>query len=228
MKNGRNALMDVLACDRHLAPFLNIPCKENGFDIEGIAVRGEQVFLGLRGPVLRGWATILKLRVGDGKLGCLKLKSFNSNREKYHKHFLDLDGLGIRDLVFDRDDLLILAGPTMDLDGPVLVCRWPNATAATEADVITHDQLQQVLTLPFGEGVDHAEGITIIRRATKRPGLLVVYDSPAPSRLHEDGLTIDADVYRLSRTQNQNRTTQGNASIGRVSAPKLHKWARPT
>jgi hypothetical protein len=157
-------------CDRHLAPFLNIPCKENSFDIEGIAVRGEQIFLGLRGPVLRAWATVLELRVGDGKLGRLTLKSFNSNREKYHKHFLDPNDLGIRDLVFDRDDLLILAGPTMETDGPVFYLSVANVTAATEADVITYDQLQQVLALPLGEGVDHAEGITFIRRATIRPG----------------------------------------------------------
>ncbi len=34
-------------------------------------------------------------------------------------------GLGIRDLCRHDDDLLILAGPTMDLDDPVHVLRWP-------------------------------------------------------------------------------------------------------
>jgi hypothetical protein len=36
----------------------NIPGKDNGLDIEGLAVAGEnRLFVGLRGPVLRGWAT---------------------------------------------------------------------------------------------------------------------------------------------------------------------------
>ena len=49
-----NALTDVLKDDPHLAPFLSIPSKDNGFDIEGIAVApGGRVFLGLRGPVHR-------------------------------------------------------------------------------------------------------------------------------------------------------------------------------
>ena len=33
-----------------------------GFDIEGVAARGERLFLGLRGPMLRGWAMLLELR----------------------------------------------------------------------------------------------------------------------------------------------------------------------
>ncbi|MNG03413.1 hypothetical protein D3C84_864920 [compost metagenome] len=36
---------------------------------------------------------------------------------RYRKHFFALNGLGFRDLCTSGDDLLILAGPTMDLDG---------------------------------------------------------------------------------------------------------------
>ena len=59
--NGHNQLIEALAEDEHLGPFLQmgLPSKDNGFDIEGLAVQGNQVFLGLRGPVLRGWAIIL-------------------------------------------------------------------------------------------------------------------------------------------------------------------------
>ncbi len=55
-------LRDLLEDDEHLAPFLAIPGKDNGLDVEGIAVRGDRVLLGLRGPVLRGWALVLELR----------------------------------------------------------------------------------------------------------------------------------------------------------------------
>ena len=43
-----------------------IPGKDNGIDCEGLAVAGDRVFIGLRGPVLRGWAMIIELQVGGG------------------------------------------------------------------------------------------------------------------------------------------------------------------
>ncbi len=51
-----NQLTDLLADDPHFGPFLKIPGKDNGFDIEGIVVDGQRLLLGLRGPVLRGWS----------------------------------------------------------------------------------------------------------------------------------------------------------------------------
>jgi hypothetical protein len=116
----------------------------------------------------------------------------------YRKHLLDLDGLGVRDLAFAHDGLLILAGPTMDLDGPVRLNRWPGASpGAGMADVVGHDALDLVFDVPFGEGVDHAEGMAVLDGGNGGRRLLVVYDSPAPSRLHAGGTAIDADVFVL-------------------------------
>ncbi|MBD0270219.1 MAG: DUF3616 domain-containing protein, partial [Cyanobacteria bacterium Co-bin8] len=52
-KQQGNQITHSLRTDPHLGPFLEaaIPGKENGFDIEGLAVKEDQVFLGLRGPV---------------------------------------------------------------------------------------------------------------------------------------------------------------------------------
>ncbi len=71
-----NDLTDALRDDEHLAPFLDIPGKDNGLDIEGLAVRGKRLFLGLRGPVLRGWAVVIEVEpVEDpGDPGILRLK----------------------------------------------------------------------------------------------------------------------------------------------------------
>jgi hypothetical protein len=66
---GRNALTKVLHRDRHLAPSVSMPCKENGFDIEGLAVKDDRVFLGLRRPVLSGWAVIVELMLKGGEAG---------------------------------------------------------------------------------------------------------------------------------------------------------------
>lgn len=191
---GEPGLRELLADDPHLSPFLAIPGKDNGFDVEGIAVHGdpgaEQVLLGLRGPVLRGWAVVLRLapHEDDGELVLRKI----DGARRYAKHFLDLDGLGVRDLCPHGDDLLVLAGPSMALDGPVRLYRWPGAARLDAPEVVRADELVREADLPFGEGDDHAEGIAVL------PGgdVLVVYDSPAPSRLPEPG-TVLADVLRL-------------------------------
>ena len=169
MKAGGDALDKALRDDVHIARFMRVPAKENGFDIEGVAARGDRVFLGLRGPVLRGWALLLELQVKEPKRGRLKLRKVGDDGARYLKHFLDLGGLGIRELAFDGDALLILAGPTMDLDGPVVLYRWPGALDAGEQAVVPADRLESVLHLPYGRGEHHAEGIcTAGLRATAR------------------------------------------------------------
>lgn len=198
MTAGTNALAEALARDPLLGRFTSIPSKENGLDIEGIAVRGDRVFLGLRGPVLRGWALIIELELGSAGPGMLALNPIGPHRRPYRLHFLDLDGLGIRDLLLDRDDLLLLAGPTMDLDGPSRIYRWARAMAVRESTVITHRQIERLLDVPYGDGVNHAEGMVLIDGTDEvARRLLVVYDSPAESRLHANGTAIDADIFAL-------------------------------
>jgi hypothetical protein len=195
--NGKGNQLDRrLQNDVHIARFLDVPAKENGFDVEGIAVRGDRVFLGLRGPVLRGWAMLIELEVTQTRPGRLKLSKIGPNGERYIKHFLDLQGLGIRELTIDGDTLLLLAGPTMDLDGPIALYRWPGAFEARQQAVVTRDRLEMVLRLPFGRDADHPEGICWLPHGGVARELLVVYDSPAEHRLR--GRTaIEADVFRL-------------------------------
>lgn len=189
-----NVLTRRLRRDRHIGPFLGLPGKENGFDIEGLAVAGERVFLGLRGPVLRGWATVLELCLqGDGKE--LMLRPFDGRRQrKVRKHFLQLGGLGIRDLCRLGEDLLVLAGPTMQIDGPVRVVRWRGALRCEDPCVVPREQLQAVLELPYGDGCDHAEGIA--RWDEQGRQLLVVHDQPATAR-QQGQSTLLADLYTL-------------------------------
>jgi Protein of unknown function (DUF3616) len=194
-KRGR--LGKLLKADEHVGRFIDVPAKENGFDLEGIAVRGSRVFLGLRGPVLRGWAMILELDIKESRPGRLQPRRIGPDGERYRKHFLDLEGLGVRDLCFDQDRLLILAGPTMDLDGPVRVFAWPGCLEAGKQMIIREDELEPLLDVPFQRGADHAEGIAVLERSNGRVELLVVYDSPGPHRLHDAGASIDADVFEL-------------------------------
>ena len=108
---------------------------------------------------------------------------------------LDLDGLGVRDLCPAGEDLLILAGPTMDLDGPVRIYRWHKARRVEMPAVVRGPALIRELELTYGEGDDHAEGMGLIGAAEERLAL-VVYDSPAAARLTDDGAVV-ADIVRL-------------------------------
>lgn len=184
-----NLLLDALRDDEHLGRFLAIPAKENGFDIEGMAVFGSRIFLGLRGPVLRGWAVLLEIKVEMISDSIFGLAAIGPEKSLYRKHFFDLCGLGIREICPDGDDLLILAGPTMDLDGHVLVYRWCNVRKHRKQTVVGRDELEVVLDFPFSKnrevGADHPEGMCLYAEPEGRKGLLVVYDSPATERLKE-------------------------------------------
>ncbi len=179
-----NDLFEALRDDEHLGAFLAIPGKDNGFDVEGLAVAGTRLFIGLRGPVLRGWAVILEVELVDGAdHGTLQLKAIGPNDRCYRKHFLHLGGLGIRDLCRQGSDLLILAGPTMNIDGPVTIFRWPNGTVKTEEGMVPTTGLERVLDVPYGQGVDHAEGMTLFSlHGDQASSLLVVYDSASTVR----------------------------------------------
>lgn len=206
---GGNVLIEALSGDAHLGAFLRtqtlgkdaallpLASKENGFDIEGLAVFDRRLLLGLRGPVLRGWATMLEIEPEEAGKGQLGLAALDDDGRRYAKHFLDLGGLGIRELARDGDDLLILAGPTMALDGTLRVYRLRDATALGNDSVTgTGDgRLSAVFELPLPAGGDYAEGLALLPWRGQ-PGLLVVYDGPLPSRRPASG-AVFADVYWL-------------------------------
>jgi hypothetical protein len=177
---GSRGLMGALADDVHLGPFLDIPGKDNGFDVEGVAVLDDgRVVLGLRGPVLRGWAVLLGLD--------LHTEGDELVLDGVTKHFLDLAGLGVRDLARDDDDLLVLAGPTMVLDGPARVLRLPGA-ARELAPAVAGEGIEVVTELAVGDGCDRPEGLAVLDE-----GLLVLHDSPSADRI--DGTVVLADLH---------------------------------
>lgn len=196
-----NALTRALAGDEHLGPSLAIPGKDNGFDIEGLAVTGDRVFVGLRGPVLRGWAVILELTLKEQDASTLTLQDIGPDGRPYRKHFLDLGGLGVRDLCTQGDDLLVLAGPTMTVAGPQTVFRWPGGARPDRESLIFGKDLPTVLELPGDvdppAGQDQAEGITLFAPDSgEAHAVLVVHDSAARSRQRGTSI-VEADLFTL-------------------------------
>jgi hypothetical protein len=205
-----NELTEALKKDAHLKDYLLIPGKDNGFDIEGLALDGSRIFLGLRGPVLRGWAVVLEIEPEVTEGHSLHLKAVGPKGKKYKKHFLDLAGMGIREMSPAGEDLLILAGPTMDLDGTIALYRWKGALAHTRTvkkSLVYEHGVDRVFDIPHGTGPnagrDKAEGITLIDSGH----LLVVYDSPAEARrLKKNGVT--ADIFPIGGDNRKNTLPQ--------------------
>jgi hypothetical protein len=197
-----NLLTRALADDPHFGPYMAIPGKDNGFDIEGLAVNGRRLLLGLRGPVLRGWSAMLEIEVeARGETSrTLRLVPLDDQGTLIRKHFLPLDGLGVRDLHFSGDDLHILAGPTMVLNGDIRVFKWPDARSALAANrepVRFAPALSESVPLPHGQGSNRAEAICSLPPALSggKPRWLVLYDAPGADRREGDH-TVFGDLLR--------------------------------
>ncbi|GGK74613.1 DUF3616 domain-containing protein [Rufibacter glacialis] len=193
-----NQLMHAIKKDPHLKDFLPIPGKDNGFDIEGLDMQEGRIFMGLRGPVLRGWAMVLELELEEAEEeGFLQLKT-NGDGLLYKKHFLHLMGKGIRELRIKGDDLYVLAGPTMDLDGTIAVYRWPKAMINSRKgeQMVHRKELDHLFDVHHGSGPtsgrDKAEGLGIF----DNEHLLVVFDSPTDDRKAEENI-VTADVFSI-------------------------------
>jgi hypothetical protein len=185
---GRDALSQCLAADTLIAPFLNIPSKENGLDIEGIAARGKRVLVGLRGPVLRGIAMVLDLQLDGIEQDGSSTLTLAAQRFRY----LQLNGLAVRDLavVPGSDDVLVLAGPTMTVAGPCYLYRWRNALRPEEPRSgagITVEEPEPLLWIRDGrpgrpgKGSDKPEGLEVQRKGGRLLAW-VAYDDPAEAR----------------------------------------------
>jgi hypothetical protein len=106
------SLRDVISDNDALEAFSEIPSKENGVDIEGIAVADGWVYVGFRGPVFR-----------DNYVPVLTFK-FDQHEKSANLLFVKLDGGGIRDMARVQGGFLIISGPVGDAPGPYQVYHW--------------------------------------------------------------------------------------------------------
>lgn len=191
-KRDKGPIRRALAKDPLVGPFVDLPCKENGLDIEGMAVRGDTVLLGLRGPVVGGRALILRIDLKEkGK----RLKLRRQANGRHALQALDLGGQGIRDLAWGGDRLLILSGATTDIEARQSVFAIDGYDPARE--MYGADDIARILDLPFMFGADHAEGIALVRH-DGRERLLVAYDSPAPGRTDPAAHRLTADLFDIA------------------------------
>ena len=147
--------------DKLLGPFTRIPGKENGVDIEGLAVHRGRLMLGFRGPVLRhNLVPVMVLDFDDPK--------------RYRLRFVDLRGQGIRDMVSVGDALLLLTGPVGDAPGPFRLWLWDGEDQLPGKDrrISPAVRLGNV-QVPAGA---RAEGLALVEAHGERVELLLVHD----------------------------------------------------
>ncbi|MEI4469947.1 DUF3616 domain-containing protein [Frigidibacter sp. MR17.24] len=196
LKRHRSKLLGWLSDDPHLGAFLGLPSKENGLDIEGVAADGLRVWLGLRGPVLRGHAVVIEMRMKLTGKGHLKPRRIDGDR-RYRKHLIPTGGQGIRDLTIDGRDLVILTGPALAGDGAAEVLLWRGALDHEAGATHPPERVTRLAGLPYRGGLDHPEGLVPWPEAARdgRPAWLVAYDSPDPVRLGHGPTCITADIW---------------------------------
>ena len=158
----RITLRHFLEQDEILARFAKIPSKENGIDIEGIAVRDGRLYVGFRGPVLRG-----------NYVPVLVLESFHVAAD-YELRFVNLGGFGVRDIVAVDNGFLILAGPIGDAVGHYELWFWTGEDAIGGDDQ-PPSALEKIGEIP-SDGAK-AEGVTVTLESADAYELIVVYDS---------------------------------------------------
>jgi hypothetical protein len=169
---SRTSLRDILESMEPFASFTKGASKENGVDIEGLAVWKSHLYVGFRGPVLRGnFTPILRCKFGVPV----------SEPEVL---FVDLGGRGVRDLAHVADGLVILAGPIGDGPGSYQIYLWDGRDmvpgVGSPADAST---LRLIGDLPSPVSADgtvqtaaKAEGLAVENAQGDRWELLVVYD----------------------------------------------------
>lgn len=148
---------------------------------------------------LDGRRLLLEIAV-EGRGDQLRLAPLDDSGTPVRKHFLQLDGLGVRDLHFSGDDLYILAGPTMVLNGDIRVFKWPAARpllAVNREPVRFESALTESVPLPHGRGTNRAEAICDLPPALSggKARWLVLYDLPGADR-KEDEHTVFGDLLR--------------------------------
>lgn len=166
--------------DDVLSLFQPTPSKENGIDIEGLAVRGGELYVGFRGPVLReNFAPILRLEVDDPG--------------KHELLFVQLDGGGVRGMTEVAGGLLLLSGAVGDARQEHGLYFWDGRTCVPGKDVDEPCVLKRLGDVPLPSGHDgaKAEGLALLEESEASYEVLVVYDSApngAPTRLRVDKL----------------------------------------
>jgi len=163
--------------DAFLGPFTKIASKENGVDIEGMAVHQGRLYLGFRGPVLR--YNLVPVMVLDF-----------DHPKRYELRFVDVRGQGVRDMVSLGDALILLTGPVSDAPSPFRLWLWDGKDQMPGNDRFVQPALRLGnVGVPTGS---KAEGLALLDTDGDEVELLLVVDGVGSERAQRLRLMIPA------------------------------------
>jgi hypothetical protein len=155
-------LRRAFGASKLLTTFSALPGKENGIDIEGLAISNEQLYVGFRGPVLRdNFVPILRMKI--------------SGEDEAELLFVTLGGRGIRDMIAVPDGFLIIGGATGDQEMPYEIYRWDGKDMVKGRDRPPGGTVTPLCTLPHEEA-GKPEGIVITAQSSAGMEAIIVYD----------------------------------------------------
>ena len=163
-KIAQASLTKIIKQDPILSRFSKIPSKENGIDIEGLALKKNQLYFGFRGPVLRG-----------NFVPVIRAKYTELSTPVYQKLFLNLNGNGVRDLVAIEEGFLVLSGPMGDGNTPYQLYLW-NGQDMLPGVKNTDKHLKYLGSFKTPNGAK-PEGITVLSRNKNSLQIILVSDS---------------------------------------------------
>ncbi|NWF36031.1 DUF3616 domain-containing protein [Mariprofundus sp. KV] len=160
IKREQISLEKIIRNDPVLAPFAAIPSKENGIDIEAVAAKKGALYLGFRGPVLRG-----------GFVPVMQL-DFDAPEKSYRLLYLNLGGLGIRDMVSVADGFLLLAGPVAELPNEYRLYHWNGLDTLTDSNNGALKLLSEIRPPAGGK----AEAVAVERITDSSYNIIILFD----------------------------------------------------
>jgi hypothetical protein len=150
--------------DEVLRPFVQIPSKENGIDIEGIAIADDgEIAVAFRGPVLRG--------------GFVPMLFFEFDKpEDAEMIYVNLGGRGVRDIARVEDGFLLIGGPVGDEPVTFELYYWDGEDCVPGIDVDVTVPLEPLGQVPLPEEKAKAEGLVVLNETDSHYDVLIVYD----------------------------------------------------
>jgi hypothetical protein len=160
--------------------------SENGLNIEGVAVQGDTIWFGLRGPVRKNKTAYLV----SGDIADLFKAGNKRSKAKPEVVPIDLDGLGIRDLAPLPDKrLLVVAGAA---HGPEVPFKLFVVDPAKDK-VTPIGPLAAVTGQVDGEmKTGKAEGVTVLDMTGDKAQIVILFDSLPNGTPHLANVSIPA------------------------------------
>ncbi len=174
-KDIATSLRTFLKDPKGLGAYANLPSKENGVDIEGLTVNAHGVFIGFRGPVLRGnHVPILRLA-----------HDLSSRKATTSMIYARFGGRGIRAMTSAGKVVYFLVGPNGDQPLNFQLHKWSGDTVPDgdgDAAVLNTELVCEMDRAIGTDATGKPEGMTVLDQKLKGDGtvastrFVVVYD----------------------------------------------------